>query len=168
MNSMSPKDIAWVAGLYEGGGSCPVLSDGGVRVEMVSTDEDVMRQFVELVGFGRIRRVPGRKEGYKEVHCWSIRGKNAVEFLECVLPWLGERRGARALEAITWKPRRPTVSPEDTHCVHGHEFTPENTRPRGTGGRICIICRRETQKRYADSHRNEIRQRRKGSQKVAS
>lgn len=27
-----------------------------------------------------------------------------------------------------------------THCLHGHEFTPENTRPRGDGGRYCLAC----------------------------
>ena len=27
-----------------------------------------------------------------------------------------------------------------THCVHGHEFTPENTKPGLNGGRQCIKC----------------------------
>ncbi len=27
-----------------------------------------------------------------------------------------------------------------THCVNGHEFTPENTRPRLQGGRACRAC----------------------------
>lgn len=27
-----------------------------------------------------------------------------------------------------------------THCARGHEFTPENTRPRPDGGRYCITC----------------------------
>ena len=27
-----------------------------------------------------------------------------------------------------------------THCANGHEFTPENTRPRPDGGRYCITC----------------------------
>ena len=31
-----------------------------------------------------------------------------------------------------------------THCVNGHEFTPENTayRARPEGGRLCVECRR--------------------------
>jgi len=34
-----------------------------------------------------------------------------------------------------------------SHCIYGHEFTPENTylRPQGTGRR-CIICRRNQDK----------------------
>ncbi len=29
---------------------------------------------------------------------------------------------------------------DKTHCVRGHEFTPENTYPRGDGGRDCREC----------------------------
>lgn len=31
---------------------------------------------------------------------------------------------------------------EKTHCKHGHEFTPENTRQPARGGRVCIECAR--------------------------
>lgn len=34
------------------------------------------------------------------------------------------------------------VNAKKTHCVHGHEFTPENVRPRKRGGRECLACRR--------------------------
>ena len=30
---------------------------------------------------------------------------------------------------------------EKTHCVRGHEFTPENTRRCGPNGRNCIACK---------------------------
>lgn len=36
-----------------------------------------------------------------------------------------------------------------THCVHGHEFTPENTRQVDTH-RFCRTCDREKAKRYRD------------------
>lgn len=29
-----------------------------------------------------------------------------------------------------------------THCIHGHEFTPENTRRKPNGHRICVTCSR--------------------------
>lgn len=34
-----------------------------------------------------------------------------------------------------------------THCTHGHEFTPENTRLKH-GDRICRQCRRDSNRRY--------------------
>lgn len=40
--------------------------------------------------------------------------------------------------AATWEERR-----ERTHCIRGHEYTPENTK-RQQKGRICVTCRRET------------------------
>lgn len=39
-----------------------------------------------------------------------------------------------------------------THCVHGHEFTPENTyRPPLTSRRQCRACIRAAGKRYRES-----------------
>jgi hypothetical protein len=38
-----------------------------------------------------------------------------------------------------------------THCVHGHEFTPEDTgwRDRPSGGRFCIACKKRRNKEQA-------------------
>ena len=30
-----------------------------------------------------------------------------------------------------------------THCIHGHEFSPENTRLDGRGHRRCLTCARQ-------------------------
>lgn len=38
-----------------------------------------------------------------------------------------------------------------THCVNGHEFTPENTYERPTGGRDCRACLAEAQRRHRRS-----------------
>lgn len=35
-----------------------------------------------------------------------------------------------------------------THCDHGHEFTPENTRIMSSGGRQCRECNRATQRAH--------------------
>lgn len=45
-----------------------------------------------------------------------------------------------------------------THCVNGHEFTPENTIIRSRGGdgrRDCRICQRESTARYDRKKRRE-------------
>jgi hypothetical protein len=57
------------------------------------------------------------------------------------------------LEAVTRRENilrgdGPTaVNARKTHCVHGHEFTAENTYMRPEGERECRICRREHKKR---------------------
>jgi hypothetical protein len=41
----------------------------------------------------------------------------------------------------------------ETHCAHGHEFTPETTSYRSdrkSRGRICRVCRREVNPRYRE------------------
>lgn len=43
-----------------------------------------------------------------------------------------------------------TAGQKQTHCKHGHEFTPENTRLRrdGRGKRMCRTCDRERERIY--------------------
>ena len=33
-----------------------------------------------------------------------------------------------------------------THCKHGHEFTPENTRIKADGSQVCRTCHRERER----------------------
>ena len=40
------------------------------------------------------------------------------------------------------------VNARKTHCVHGHEFTPENTVRRPRGWRDCRKCARAADRRY--------------------
>lgn len=44
------------------------------------------------------------------------------------------------------------VNARKTHCVHGHEYTPENTRYEG-GRRACRTCRNDKQRdKYHATH----------------
>lgn len=43
-----------------------------------------------------------------------------------------------------------------THCIHGHEFTPENTRRTKEGYRTCIACSRRNRAAY-DARRRAAR-----------
>ncbi len=42
-----------------------------------------------------------------------------------------------------------------THCDHGHEFTPENTYAKPSGGRQCRACTR-WHGRNRDRHNREV------------
>lgn len=68
-------------------------------------------------------------------------------------------RGRRVYTRAVREPREPKPPAgrfsHATHCVHGHEFTPENTRlsrnPRVRSGyeRVCRTCRREHNRKQA-------------------
>jgi len=47
----------------------------------------------------------------------------------------------------------PAQAREWTHCSHGHEFSPENTRMTQEGYRVCRACGRDKQRRYVERHR---------------
>lgn len=44
------------------------------------------------------------------------------------------------------------INADKTHCVNGHEFTPENTY-LWRGKRKCIECRNEGARRFRARHR---------------
>lgn len=48
------------------------------------------------------------------------------------------------------------VNSRRTHCIHGHEFTPENTYRQGGGGRGCIECNRKYQREWARKRKAKI------------
>ena len=52
-----------------------------------------------------------------------------------------------------------TRGQKQTHCVNGHEFTPENTYDRPSGGRDCRICvkARSRKRRLSRTHETAIR-----------
>ena len=52
--------------------------------------------------------------------------------------------------------RKRNPQSQKTHCVHGHEFTPENTKLRGPNGtRECRQCKNENQKKRHRKARGE-------------
>lgn len=58
--------------------------------------------------------------------------------LEPVTPWVNVvERGIGG----------PAAKAAQTHCIRGHEFTPENTWVRRTGQRQCLVCNRERRRK---------------------
>ena len=49
----------------------------------------------------------------------------------------------------------PAIHARQTHCIHGHAFTPENTglRTRPEGGRQCLACQHIRHQRSAEIRR---------------
>lgn len=101
-------DIAWAAGLFEGEGCITVARNGRsaqyphARVKIKMTDEDVVRRFLLVVEVGRVREEPCEiKHGYKMQWEWYVTNQEGVkDVLTLLLPYLGERRRARAVEVL--------------------------------------------------------------------
>ena len=133
--------VAWAAGLFEGEGSCCITDGRQPRVQLASTDEDVVRRFVAIVGRGRVR-FHERTNGNKDVWHWSVQGRDDVLYvLNLLWPFLGERRRERAYELIE---RASKMHDEKGFCKRGHDLSVEVNvyRHRKTGKRYCAICRR--------------------------
>jgi hypothetical protein len=149
---MNKEEIAWLAGIYEGEGSCSITTGRAIRIDITMTDEDIVNRIQLVTGLGSVRTVAQRSENHKQAWCWSVGSKDAVNFLEAVLPWLGERRSRRARDAVTnWKTNRKQSTHLDTMCVKGHYYDrPDNRRTKyGT----CHLCNLEASKRYREKTR---------------
>lgn len=153
MNVLEPTEIAWLAGIYEGEGSCGISNGRAINVTVVMTDEDVISRIQSLTGCGSVKMLPQRDENYKQAYRWSVGSVEAVAFLEAVLPWLGTRRAQRAKNAVTnWKVNRKQSIASDTKCVKGHPYDmPGNRRTKyGT----CHVCNLEASKRYREKSKS--------------
>lgn len=156
---MSDTEAAWLAGLLEGEGSFLVWdrkTDGRtvrldvVRVQMCSTDLDVLERVVEVTGLSRPRPIKAHpdKLGTKPIWQWSIQRKAEVRALtERLLPWLGTRRTeqAQAVLAAT----EGLVIREDGTCRNGHPITIDNRVRTAPGKYTCRICLNARRRRQA-------------------
>lgn len=154
MNELKESEIAWLAGIYEGEGTCTITSGRAIRVEVVMTDEDIVRRICYLTGCGTVRTLSQRGENYKPSYRWSIGSMDAVNFLTAVLPWLGQRRAQRANEAVeNWTTNKRQSTAGDIFCVNGHRYdAPGNRRTKyGT----CHLCNLEASRRYREKARQQ-------------
>lgn len=103
---MNVVEIAWAAGLFEGEGSVyPYRSRKAhyPRVDLASTDEDVVRRFARVVDSGSSVYGPIQSKRYpkgKPFWRWQATGTRAVRVMALLAPYLGERRSARLTEVL--------------------------------------------------------------------
>lgn len=126
--SEHPFDWGWIVGMFEGEGSFVSAGrGGGLLCIFVTTDEDVIRHFHLIVGTGKVRgplyhkRHPERKPYWR----WECSGDSATRFTERILPYLGNRRRAKATELLEYrKMKLPTLLAARKCPQCGAEFCP--------------------------------------------
>jgi hypothetical protein len=104
---MDKHDVAWAAGFFEGEGTV------GCRLQMqnnkpyyrlvanvTQTFREPLDKFQEIFGTGKVRGPYGPYSGNRQPHFqYNISGKNAVEVLEKMLPYLFHK-GEQTREAL--------------------------------------------------------------------
>lgn len=100
----SGLDIAWAAGLFEGEGCITFTTGSNGKLypilQLAMTDLDVVLRFSSVWGVGRINTTE-RPGSLKTMHTWRLyRTAQKRDVLRAMLPYLGERRKAKALEAL--------------------------------------------------------------------
>src|SRR5437660_7917080 len=97
---MDKASTAWLAGLFEGEGCISFTGKSSVCVTIKMSDRDVIERCRTVSGVGRIYGPWPRPSG-KPMWEWNVYPVEDVErLLQALLPWLGERRRAKALAAV--------------------------------------------------------------------
>ena len=129
--------LGWAVGLFEGEGCIvfPTASQWQVCLQLRMTDEDVVRRFQSVVGFGYVTG-PYVQNGH--LPQWNWRAQRPVEvasLLDLFLPMLGERRSAKAMQAMDrlW----PRLA---RRCVRGHVIDGDNALAPNSAKPRCKVC----------------------------
>lgn len=137
-------DMAWAAGLFEGEGSAYIRGGGRtseriyLSLEIHMTDEDVVRRFGEVVGFGTVRGpyTSGGSDQFKPRWKWAACGAEAYKLARSpeFYGQLGTRRRARLAEiiaAIDAQPPAERTRKCKADCECGRHKKALTNQPRG-------------------------------------
>lgn len=91
---MTEKDIAWVAGLFEGEGTVSINRGRAAGIAIAMTDRDVLERVQAIFG-GKICISYPAKGKWKECHKWYLSVAESEDFLLAIYPYLFSRRRER-------------------------------------------------------------------------
>lgn len=86
----SDIDVAWIAGLYEGEGTCYEGSNKSVMCGIYQKDPEILYWCLQMFG-GTISQVR-HKTPEKVCNIWNLGGDDARAFLQLIYPFMSARR----------------------------------------------------------------------------
>lgn len=108
---MNDTQLGWLAGIYEGEGSCGLYGPYGtgrnqherIMLSIVSTDHDVLDAVLDLTGCGSIMLTRKATDSTKALWKWQISARKDVTRICTILyPLLHARRQSQMKPVIDW------------------------------------------------------------------
>jgi hypothetical protein len=149
---LEARDVHWFAGLMEGEGWFGLTNHRvqQLRVQLISTDKDVVDRAGQMFGFGvrAERLLPSGKTAYN----WTVStDEEAAGLMMTLLPLMGQRRSADIMACLdVWK-SKPPHKRRWTHCLKGHPLSGDNLFLYQEGKylkRRCKQCTADRQTKY--------------------
>lgn len=132
----SPSVVAWAAGFFDGEGNVRYDTEGNLHVGAAQTTHRPLFELQRAFG-GTVRDRPSPVAGHRHQWFWRLSGRNAVEFLRMVRPYLRvkDRQADLAIAALA-RPHRRGRSLTDAERAERREVHIEMKalNQRGTRG----------------------------------
>jgi hypothetical protein len=100
---MTPTQIAWAAGLFEGEGCMHKAKHrpNSYTMELWMTDFDVVRRFADIIGVGTVSERTRQQAHWKPILGWRLYKRADIsKVLDVLLPYFGDRRAHKALDIL--------------------------------------------------------------------
>lgn len=97
--SLSPTDLAWLAGLLEGEGCFSYRAGCTPTISVGMADRDVMDRVAVLMG-GHVLTAKKRQPHHKTLYIVNLNGTRAHRLMRTLQPFMGERRAAKIGEIL--------------------------------------------------------------------
>src|SRR5690349_10299484 len=92
---------AWLAGLFEGEGSIVFTGTNSVTLNLKMCDLDIVERVHTLTGVGSIAIIELENPKHNTGYHWRVCNKKDITpILQELLPFFGERRTEKAIEAL--------------------------------------------------------------------
>lgn len=110
LREMSPEEIAWMAGLFDGEGNIAWPRKNNVhsfRLSIANTNMELLNKIIAVTGTGSLIIKISKNPRHSDCANWIVLGDRAKALLVLMMPWLIVKRenGQIALEAVDAKER---------------------------------------------------------------